>query len=60
MSASMAAFPTATTGRLSERSSSDRELSAALMTSGKPFLNVELWRLFQLFSAINQATEPRA
>ena len=38
----------------------DRELSAALLTSGKPFLNVELWRLFQLFSAINQATEPRA
>jgi CubicO group peptidase (beta-lactamase class C family) len=37
----------------------DRELSAALLTSGKPFLNVELFRLYQCLSAINHAIEPR-
>lgn len=37
----------------------DRELSAALLTSGKPFLNLELLRLYQCLSAINQAIGPR-
>lgn len=37
----------------------DRELSAALLTSGKPFLNVELLRLYQCLSAINHAIGPR-
>lgn len=37
----------------------DRELSAALMTSGKPLLNIELLRLYQCLAAINQAIGAR-
>jgi CubicO group peptidase (beta-lactamase class C family) len=37
----------------------DRELAAAVVTSGKPFLNLELVRLFQFFAAVNRAIPRR-